>query len=262
MNNTHHTVSFSGGICSFWAAYRVIQKHGTENVTLLFADTLMEDEDLYRFNAEAEQFLGVNITVIKDGRTPWEVFEDENMMGNSRVDMCLRILKRELLEKWHKTNCNPENTVIYVGLDWTESHRLDRLRLRKPKWRIEAPMCDAPYWDKRRMQKELADLGITPPRLYSMGFPHNNCGGFCVKAGQAHFAHLLKMMPERYAQHEANEKAMRERLGKDVSILKQRIKGDSKPLTLEALRKRVESNMQIELLDWGGCGCAIDSEIE
>jgi len=48
-----HVVQFSGGLCSFWAAHRVIAQHGRENVTLLFADTNMEDEDLYRFNQEA-----------------------------------------------------------------------------------------------------------------------------------------------------------------------------------------------------------------
>jgi hypothetical protein len=44
-----HIVNFSGGACSFWAAHRVIQKHGKENVILLFADTMIEDEDLVRF---------------------------------------------------------------------------------------------------------------------------------------------------------------------------------------------------------------------
>ncbi len=27
------------------------------------------------------------------------------------------------------------------------------------------------------------NFGIEPPRLYKMGFKHNNCGGACVKAG-------------------------------------------------------------------------------
>ncbi len=44
-----HIVNFSGGICSFWAAHRVIQKHGVKDVVLLFADTLIEDDDLYAF---------------------------------------------------------------------------------------------------------------------------------------------------------------------------------------------------------------------
>lgn len=257
--STEHVVSFSGGLCSFWAAYRVIQQYGVDHVTLLFADTMMEDEDLYRFNREASELLGVPITRIADGRTPWQLFEDEGMMGNSRVDMCSRILKRELLDKWHREHCLEMSTTLYVGIDWTEEHRLHRLRERKPGWRIEAPMCEPSLWDKCRMQIEIRKLGIEPPRLYKMGFPHNNCGGFCVKAGQAHFAHLLKVMPDRFAEHEARERKMRERLG-DVSIMKDRRGGTTRPLTFEMLRNRIESGDTFDRHDWGGCGCALDIE--
>jgi len=98
--------------------------------------------------------------------------------------------------------------------------------------------------------------GIAPPRLYAMGFAHNNCGGFCVKAGQGHFATLLRELPERYAEHEANEERIRVFLGKDVSMLTDR-RGDGvkKPLTLRALRERIQSGAQIDAFEIGGCGC-------
>lgn len=256
-----HVVSFSGGACSFWAAARVVEKHGPENVTLLFADTMMEDEDLYRFNVDASAYLGVPLTVIADGRTPWQVFEDEGMMGNSKVDLCSRMLKRELLDTWHRANCLELTSVIYIGIDWTEEHRLHRLRLRKPEWRIEAPMCEPPLWGKAKMMTELRAIGIEPPRLYKLGFPHNNCGGFCIKAGQAHFAHLLKVLPERYAMHEANEERMRVQLG-DVSIMKDRRGGKTSPLTMKQLRARIEAGETFDRHDWGGCGCALDSPTE
>ena len=38
-----HVVQFSGGIQSWAAAKRVAAEHGTDNLTLLFADTKMED---------------------------------------------------------------------------------------------------------------------------------------------------------------------------------------------------------------------------
>lgn len=256
-----HVVSFSGGICSFWAAQRVIDFYGKTDVVLLFADTMMEDEDLYRFLMDAVAYLGVPITRIADGRTPWQVFSDEAFLGNSRVDLCSRILKRELLDKWHRVNCDPASTTLYVGIDWTEEHRLTRLQLRKPLWNIQAPMTGKPLWDKCQMTTELSKIGIQPPKLYKMGFPHNNCGGFCIKAGQAHFAHLLKVMPERYAWHEANENKMRERLG-NVSIMKDRRGGKQTTLSMAQLRERVESGEEFDRFDWGGCGCAIDAPAE
>lgn len=252
-----HVVNYSGGVCSFWAAHRVIQRHGVQDVTLLFADTLIEDQDLYRFNGDAERFLGVKITRIADGRTPWQVMRKERMIGNSRIDPCSKILKRNLLWKWIDANAVEFEAVIYLGLDWTEGHRLDRLRLRKPQWKIEAPMMNEPVWDKTRMFAELVKVGIAIPRLYTMGFPHNNCGGFCIKAGQAHFAHLLRVLPERFAFHEAQEKELNATLGKGT-ILKESIGGQSVPLSLQTLRERIEAGKQFDRLDWGGCGCAVE----
>jgi hypothetical protein len=38
-----------GGVASWMTAKRVAAMHGTDGLVLLFADTLMEDEDTYRF---------------------------------------------------------------------------------------------------------------------------------------------------------------------------------------------------------------------
>lgn len=252
-----HIVNLSGGICSFWAAHRVIEQFGRDGVVLLFADVKMEDEDLYRFNEEISKYLQVPITRISLEKSPWELFAEEGMIGNSRAPICSVRLKRQLLDQWHRAHALELSATIYIGIDWTESHRLDDLRRRKPSWRIEAPMCEPPYWDKCRMLEELKPIGIKPPRLYRFGFPHNNCGGFCVKAGQAQFAKLLEMMPDRFRWHEEQEQKLRERVG-DFSVLKDRRGGKPKPLTLRVLRKRIESGESFDRHDWGGCGCALD----
>lgn len=44
-----HVVMYSGGIGSWAAAKQVVQQAGAENMVLLWADTKIEDEDLYRF---------------------------------------------------------------------------------------------------------------------------------------------------------------------------------------------------------------------
>lgn len=48
-----HVVMFSGGIASWAAATRVAKKHGTENLTLLFTDTLMSMTE-FRERVESE----------------------------------------------------------------------------------------------------------------------------------------------------------------------------------------------------------------
>ena len=95
-----YIVSYSGGIGSAITAQMVVDKYGAENTVLLFSDTNMEDPDLYRFNKDVSNLLQVPITRIADGRTPWEVFEDVKFIGNSRIDPCSQILKRELIKKW------------------------------------------------------------------------------------------------------------------------------------------------------------------
>ena len=254
----HHVVNFSGGICSFWAAHRVIERHGFEDVTLLFADTLMEDWDLYRFLEDASAKLGVGVTRVADGRSVWELFEEKGMLGNSRFPICSVILKREVLDKWRAERFPNGDVTVHIGIDWTETHRVDPTRRALAPLPVEFPMMDEPIWDKCRMLDELRRLDVKPPRLYEMGFNHNNCGGFCVKAGQASFAHLLRVLPERYAFHEAKERQLRARTGKDYSILNDR-RGDGKKktLTLEMLRLRIEAGEEFDRGDWGGCGCAV-----
>lgn len=249
-------VQYSGGLCSFFAAKRDIDSRGKQDVVLLFADTKIEDEDLYRFLDETSIHLGLPVTRIADGRDPWDVFRDRRFLGNSAVDPCSLVLKRELLWSWMEKHA-PQATVI-LGLDWTEEHRLERVRKYRPAWKIEAPMIEPPIVSKPQMVEELKKLGIKLPRLYELGFAHNNCGGFCVKSGHAQFRMLLKAMPDRYAYHEQKERELREFLGKDVSILKDRRHGRTSTLTLERFRKRIESGGYCDLFDWGGCGCAID----
>ena len=53
-----HVVFYSGGLASWATAMRVAEKHGTKNLKMLFTDTKMEDEDLYRFLDESAILLG------------------------------------------------------------------------------------------------------------------------------------------------------------------------------------------------------------
>ncbi len=60
----------------------------------------------------------------------------------------------------------------------------------------------------------------------------------------------------RYRYHEGREQELREHLGKDVAILRDRRGGKLKPLTLRAFRERLERNSgAFDRHDWGGCGC-------
>lgn len=246
---------FSGGIGSWAAARRVADESGTDDLMLLFADTKTEDEDLYRFVDEAAADIGGELVRITEGRDIWQVFRDERMMGSSRLDPCSKLLKRKPMRRWLDDNMDPANTTVYLGIDWSEQHRLDRALHHWHPWQVRAPLCDPPYLTRDDHIAALRARGIEPPRLYSWGMPHNNCGGFCVKAGISQFVRLLEVAPERYAYHEAQEQSFREMIGKDVAILRDRSGGGSTPLTMAALRERHQSGESLPMFDWGGCAC-------
>lgn len=261
---TEFVCMFSGGVGSWAAAKKIAAEVGPNNLTLLFADTRIEDPDLYRFLEEGAAAVGSQLVRIADGRTPWEVFRDERMLGNSRVAPCSKLLKQVPARRWMQENA-PSATVV-LGIDWTEQHRLPGAVEGWRPWKVRAPLCEEPWQSWRTKSELLADLaaeGIRPPALYSEGFPHNNCGGGCVRAGSAQFVHLLNVRPETFAEWEAGEEEMRSYLGRAVAILRDRRGGTTRPLPLSELRAR---EMQQPGLfadeDWGGCGCFLASEPE
>lgn len=251
-----HVVMLSGGVGSWAAAKRVAERVGTKNLTLLFADTRIEDQDTYRFLREGAANVGGELIEIADGRTPWQVFRDRRFLGNHRVDPCSEVLKRKLCDHWLDEHRDPADTIVYVGIDWSEMHRYDRLKARRAAngWRYEAPLCGPPYLTKDEVHAWAEREGLRKQRLYVLGLAHANCGGGCVKAGIGHWAHVLRVLPEVYAEWERNEEELRAELG-DVSMLTDRRGGGRKPLPLKALREGIEAGGEIDLLDIGGCGC-------
>mgnify|MGYP001600107421 FL=1 len=245
------------------AAKRVAARYGTQDMTLLFCDTLIEDADLYRFLHEAAANVGAPLVIIAEGRTPFEVYRDTRFLGNSRVAKCSGELKQKVADNWVRENFpDPTSLCRYIGIDWSESHRFEgqhgkgfKNRMAALGWKCEAPLCDAPYLTKADILSAMKAEGLRPPLMYEQGFSHNNCGGRCCKAGQGHWAQMLKMRPEDFAQSEREENQLREMLG-DVSMLSDRAgDGVKKVLTLTMLRERIKAGEQPDTYEIGGCGC-------
>lgn len=270
-----HVVMFSTGVGSYLAATRVVEEHGAEGVTLLFTDTRGtnggphdgEDEDNYRFLTDcAADLAGCEIAHLRGEESPWDVFRRRRRIGSSQVASCSVELKQKPARDWLAANCpDEEATAIHIGIDWTEDHRIPAIEMAYAPRPVYFPMTEPPYLDKAAMRRATQARGIEPPRLYELGFAHANCGGFCVRAGQAQYALLLRTMPERYAYHEAREQELRAYLDADVAILRDRNGGPARPLTLRALRERIEAVeagrgggdlfAAFDADEWGGCGC-------
>jgi len=206
----NHIIFFSGGKSSFTVAHLVKERHPNDNIVLYFTDTLWEDEDLYRFIYEASDKLQLPMLYHCVGLTPPQLMAKEKFLYNSRVGNCSKKLKMEPaakffkkgikpnIEKWYndqylKVEINPlvegfaENTTVYFGIAWDEMHREGAIKANWKPFDVQMPLID----EVIENEEILKLYNIRRPRLYDMGFVHNNCKGRCVKAGQGHFKNLL-----------------------------------------------------------------------
>lgn len=256
-----HLVQFSTGAASAEVAWRVVEQHGAENVVLLTADTRKEHADNWRFAHEVVGRLGCKWVVLADGRTPMQVGRDARAVPNNRMAICSRVLKRELLDRYRAANFDPADTVVYLGYDWTEPHRVEAAQKHWAPWTVDCPLTRPPYLYKPQLLDLFRARGIEPPVLYKQGFQHANCSGGCVRGGQAQWALLLQVDRAEYLDWEREENQTRAELGKDVSILRDRTGGTVRALPLTEFRERLESQPSLfDADDWGACNCFAPDE--
>lgn len=248
-----HLVAYSGGLSSFAVADYLVRQYGPESVLCVFTDTRTEDEDLYRFLDDTERFLGCGFVRLADGRNIWEVFRDVRFQGNSRIDPCSKILKREIFRQWLGEHHSPGSTTLYYGIGAHEAHRIKSIRERWAPYAVEAPLIDFPLTQDQIIHR-LEEIDIVPPRLYEMGFEHNNCGGFCVKTGQRQMKLLLEVMPERYAWHEAQQDALFAEIGPH-GFIRKTTDGQLAYLSLKQFRQMVERGEKVQMFEDGACAC-------
>lgn len=239
------------------AAKLVVDAYGADKVELVFCDTNTEDEDLHRFLHETRKALGVRGVRLQDGRNIWQVFRDVKYHGNSRVDPCSRVLKRELFLKHIESHYTPEEVTIVFGIGTKEAHRMKTITERWQPYKTSAPLLDRDEIDRETILAILDEMKIKAPRLYDFGFEHNNCGGFCIKTGQKQMALLLSQLPDRYHWHEKQQEDLFVQLGKRHGFIRKVIDGEMKYLSLKEFREFLEAGGAPELYDNAGCGCFV-----
>lgn len=254
-------VSLSSGASSAVAADRAINRYGADNVELVFADTLIEDEDNYRFLVDLEKRWGKTITRLVEGRTPLQVSEDEHIIPNHRIAPCTRVLKIEPIVKHVKSLQDDGYTVVMIiGMNAKDA----KPRADKPDGRLGAPRrnwgsmaCHVIYpllWSPVDFDSEVTvkAWGIQPPEMYTKGYKHANCGGACVKQGQGDWRRTLTHYPARFAEYEAWEAQMRlDPRFAEYAFLRDYKDGDYTRKTLAQLRAETEAadGRQLRLFD-------------
>ena len=245
-----HIGSISSGLSSAVMCDRLLQKH--PDALLVFEDVLFEDEDNYRFLSDCEKRWGKKIIRLTEGRTPYEVSKDERIIPSSFLAPCSFRLKTGVFKRWLE-NMKGLDITIHIGYDYTEFERMERTSkaYAKDGYKTDYPLEWKPIEFRPYSVVVKEDWGIEPPRMYSLGYTHANCGGRCCKQGQGDWLRTLINFPERYAEIEQWERDMRtlsEKHGKR-SILKRIRNNEVEELTLEQLRLEYEDNDQIDFFD-------------
>lgn len=253
-----YQISFSGGLGSGISAL-IAHEKGLE-FNLLFADTQIEDEDLYRFNDDIARAVGKEVITLRDGRTPWDVYIDKRWIGNSRTAHCSTELKIKPVKKWLAKNASPNDPLV-LGMDMSELDRIEKAQKRWSPRPMVSLLNEYHVW-RPEYDLILNRYGIKKPRLYGQGYEHNNCGGFCCKAGLVQFERLYRTNPERFAYHEAEmERAMVEIGDTARPFLRQDHRGVTHYISLREFREQLEAGTaELPMFDAAGCGCFTDEE--
>ena len=176
----------------------------------------------------------------------WDIFFYEGMMGNPFADLCSRMLKREMMAAWMDENFDRADTVLHVRITADEVDRMLAIHANwtRQGWKVEADLADDKAIDREelisRCEKEFGFV----PLLYRMNFKHNNCGGFCIKAGKAQMARLLYYDRKTYLYHETMELLHQQTFNHGNTIMRDEwtrkgVRG-ADPLTLRNFRLRME----------------------
>ena len=253
-----YQISFSGGLGSGISALIAFEKGLDFN--LIFADTLIEDEDLHRFNADIAKAVGKDIVHLIDGRTPWDVYVDKRWIGNTRTAHCSTVLKTDQVRMWLDKNANPDDPLV-LGMDWSEMDRIERAQKNWGSRPVVSLLNEFKIY-RPQYDEILARHGIEKPRLYKMGYEHNNCGGFCCKAGLVQFERLYRTMPKRYEYHEKQMIIATDKIGETAKpFLRMTVKGELQYLTLTEFREHLEAGTaELDMFSGSGCGCFTDDE--
>ena len=247
----------STGVSSFYTCVlmkREAEAKGEEAV-LLFTDTQMEDADNYRFLNECVAYLDLPLYWLKHAvGDPFDLFDQQGVLGSDRIPVCSRILKREQTEKFAA-----EGDTLWWGIDIEEQHRAGPI---ERNWLKRGVASRFPLIEQMTLHREkfdyLEEIGIKPPRMYELGFAHANCSGMCVRGKLGHWAHLYRTWPDRYAYAEEREQAWQRLHGKPNTILRKSINGVKENMSLKRYREEyLEGQLFADTShqDSGACAC-------
>lgn len=179
---------FSCGAASAVCTKHTIDSCPDSEVIPVCCDTRhSEDADNFRFSNECEQWFGREIKYIssEDYRNVDEVFEKTRYMSGLHGARCTTELKKIPRLKF----ALPDDINVF-GFTFDERKRVSDFTCRNPDMILKWTLIEQRI-TKQDCYEELQQAGIELPRMYRLGFEHNNCPG-CVKASSPWYWQMVR----------------------------------------------------------------------
>lgn len=199
---------FSCGAASAVAVKLAIEENSASHnplpVEIIYCHVKEEDEDNARFLQDCEDWFGQKVTVLRDKKydgSVVNVMRSRRFINSARGAPCTLHLKKEPARAFARDG--DLNVYGYTaGEEWRVDNWIDANNDRL----ISAPLVDREL-NKGAVLAIVERAGIKLPRLYAMGYDHNNCIG-CVKGGAWYWNKIRVDFPERFAQQLEIEEAI------------------------------------------------------
>ena len=184
-------VWFSCGAASAIAAKLAVKKY--TNCEIVYCDTGGEHESNKKFLKDIEKWIGKKITILKNEnyKDHFDVFQQKKFFVKVGFAYCRVELKKKL-----RLDYQLADDIHIFGYTLEEKKRVERFNQNNPEIYTDWILIE------REISKEdclgiLWQSGIELPKMYDLGYNHNNCIG-CVKGGMGYWNKIRKDFPEHF----------------------------------------------------------------
>lgn len=173
-------------------------------IEIIYCRVRQEDPDNMRFLHDCEKWFGQKITILVDTKYDGSivnVMRKRQYINGADGAPCTLHLKKEPARAFAQ-----HGDINVYGYTAGEEDRLGRWIDANGERLVSAPLIDGGIY-KGAALALVRRAGIELPRLYGMGYDHNNCIG-CVKGGAWYWNKIRVDFPERFAEQLALEEAI------------------------------------------------------
>lgn len=184
-------VWFSCGAASAVAAKLAIEKY--RGCKVVYCDTsATEHPDNNRFFNDVQRWIKRKIIRLRSKRYPTinDVFRIRKYMSGPSGAVCTTELKKLVREDWQRID-----DIHIFGYTSDEIHRAEQFEARNPNLAIEWILIDNDV-SKEDCLTRLRKARIVQPKMYDLGFEHNNCLGCVKSASPGYWNRTRRLFPQ------------------------------------------------------------------